>query len=92
MYDTATDEETALFTGYGYGVAALAYALTGASRRWTLRWYCVLMDPETGDVVHMLTGHTRSVRAIAFSPDGLRLRVAAETILSIYGILKRVNF
>jgi WD40 repeat protein len=30
IYDTATDKEIALFTGYGYGVSALTYSPDGS--------------------------------------------------------------
>ena len=34
-----------------------------------------LWDPATGQSVRTLTGHTRTINALAFSPDG-RLRGA----------------
>ena len=92
IYDTASDEEIALFTGYGYSVSALTYSpdgsmLVGGSYDGIVR----LWDPETGDVLHSLEGH-KEASAVLFSVRMVRRSpVAAETIPSGYGILKREN-
>ena len=92
IYDTATDEAIALFTADGYSISALMYSpdgsmLAGGSWDGTVR----LWDPETGDVLHTLEEHRRSVRTLVFSPDGTISPVAAETIPSDSGILKQAN-
>ena len=79
IYDTVTDKEIALFTGYGYGISALTYSpdgsmLAGGSWDGTVR----LWDPETGEVLHSLEKHRRSVRSLVFSSDGSVLASASR--------------
>ena len=41
----------------------------------------VLWDVESGEEIHRLEGHTDSISAVAFSPDGLTAISAAERII-----------
>ena len=38
-----------------------------------LNWPLRIVDPQKGEVVHSIVGHTRAVHAAAFSPDGKTL-------------------
>ena len=92
MYDTATHEETALFTGYGYGVAALAYAPDGSTlAAGFLNGTVRLWDPETG-MSYMPSQNTDEASALSLlALMGLCSPVAVETILSTSGTLKQEN-
>ena len=66
MYDTATHEEISLFNT-GSSVSALAYSpdgniLAGGSINGTIH----LWNPETGETLHTLAEHRRSVRSPRF--------------------------
>ena len=94
IYDTATDEEITLLTGYGWGVSALTYSpdgsiLAGGSTNGTIRLY----NSETGDILHTLDMHIGEVSVALFSVQMDHYsQVVVETGLFVYGILKRVNF
>ena len=71
IYDTATDKEISLLTGYGYAISALSYSpdgsiLAGGSADGVIR----LWDPETGEILQTLDRHWASIRSLVYSPDG----------------------
>ena len=71
LYDTATHQEVALFTGHTGRVLSVAYSPDGntiasGSSDETVR----LWDADTGQEKATLTGHTHLVSSVAFNPDG----------------------
>ena len=81
LYDTATGQPIALFTGHEDWVASVAFspdgktlASGGASEDKTVR----LWDVETGKQKHLLTGHEERINGVAFSPDGKTLASGSQ--------------
>ena len=71
LYDTATHQEIALFTGHTEMVSSVAFSpdggtlASGSSDAISRLW-----DAVTGTHKWILTGHTNVVVSVTFSPDG----------------------
>ncbi len=50
---------------------------TGGNSQWSGKSHIYLIDLDTGHLARVLTGHTGSATALAFSPDGTRLASAS---------------
>ena len=93
IYDAATDEEIALFTGYGYSVSALTYSPDGSMLAGG-----VWMGPFVYGILKQVKFciPLKSIReasaALFLVLMALCSPVAVEIIPSSYGILKQANF
>ena len=85
IYDTATDEEIALFTGYGYSISVLVYSPDGSM----LAVGCFdgsvrLLEPETGEVLRSLEARSRCISSLAFNQDGSMLASGAGRRITLW--------
>ena len=78
LYDSATNQEVALFTGHNGRVFSVVYSpdsstLASGSGDRTIR----LWDADTGELLQTLEGHTHTVESVAFGSDGRTLASAS---------------
>ena len=80
IYDAQTGKEIDLLTGHTGSVLSVAFtpdgnkiaSASGDTTRYIGSWDTTirLWNPHTGEQLQTLTGHTRSLLSVSFSPDG----------------------
>ena len=70
FYDTATGQETGLFTGQPDWITSVAFSPDGSTVAGGSKNNVYLWDIKTGEQKQVFTGHTERIHSVVFSPGG----------------------